>query len=191
MVGVSREAVKKWESGDDDESNGKSTNPFLPDYRVSIPKDKYEPIYERAKAGESHVAIAADYKVTPQRIGQIVELVKERKKPRRKLGKAGNVPAKEYRCIVIDPPWPAEKIERESRPRQGPKLSYPVMRLDEIEQEVARRLKNRVNESGCHFYLWVTHKFLPNGLQLFDSWVRFIRPKGRASPQSHCRGGKS
>lgn len=36
------------------------------------------------------------------------------------------------RCIVIDPPWPMEKIERDVRPAQGQLLDYPVMTLDEL-----------------------------------------------------------
>ena len=63
VVRVSRRTVDEWEN----ESDVKNDNPFVPDYRVSIPRDRYEPIYKRAKKGESHVAIAADYKVTPRR----------------------------------------------------------------------------------------------------------------------------
>ena len=39
-----------------------------------------------------------------------------------------------YRTIVIDPPWPVEKIEREERPRQTRELDYPTMTLEEIGQ---------------------------------------------------------
>jgi len=47
---------------------------------------------------------------------------------------AGDVPppAGRYRCIVIDPPWPVQKIEREERPDQGVALDYPTMTLGEI-----------------------------------------------------------
>ncbi|MGH2954666.1 MAG: LmbU family transcriptional regulator, partial [Thermoanaerobaculia bacterium] len=39
-----------------------------------------------------------------------------------------------YATIVIDPPWPVEKILREVRPKQGPALDYPVMALDQIAE---------------------------------------------------------
>ena len=67
MVGVDRSTVAKWEEVPDSESNVKSHNPFVSDYRVSISKDKYEPIYKRAKKGKSCAAIAADYIVTRRR----------------------------------------------------------------------------------------------------------------------------
>jgi N6-adenosine-specific RNA methylase IME4 len=34
-----------------------------------------------------------------------------------------------YRSVVIDPPWPIEKIERDERPDQGQALDYPTMPL--------------------------------------------------------------
>jgi hypothetical protein len=32
-----------------------------------------------------------------------------------------------YRAVVIDPPWPMQKIERDERPTQGSDLDYPTM----------------------------------------------------------------
>jgi len=72
-----------------------------------------------------------------------------------------------YRTLVIDPPWPVEKILREVRPKQGPALEYPVMQLDEIGELPVSAL---ADPEGCHIYLWVTHKFLPAGLDLFERW---------------------
>ena len=65
MVGGSPRTIDEWESKT--ESNFKNEEAFVPDYRVSIPKDKYEPIYKRAKKGKSCAAIAADYIVTRRR----------------------------------------------------------------------------------------------------------------------------
>lgn len=76
------------------------------------------------------------------------------------------MPTGRYRAIIIDPPWPIEKIEREERPDQGQRLDYPTMRLDEIGGLPVPELA----EDGCHLYLWVTHKFLPAGLELLDAW---------------------
>jgi N6-adenosine-specific RNA methylase IME4 len=76
-----------------------------------------------------------------------------------------------YRCIVIDPPWPMEKIEREVRPNQGQELDYPIMTIPQIRELPIHGLAER---EGCHVYLWVTHRFLPDGLRLFDAWnVRY------------------
>lgn len=77
------------------------------------------------------------------------------------------IPPDKYRCIVIDPPWPMKKIEREERPNQGVELDYPTMSLEEIE---ALPVGEMADESGCHLYLWVTQKYLPAGLQMVEKW---------------------
>jgi len=77
------------------------------------------------------------------------------------------LPEGKYRCLVIDPPWPMQKIEREVRPNQFKELDYPTMTLEEI---VDLPIPKLADEGGCHIYLWVTHKFLPDGLALFDKW---------------------
>lgn len=77
------------------------------------------------------------------------------------------LPPNKYRCIVIDPPWPMKKIEREERPNQGVELDYPTMSLEEIE---ALPVGEMADESGCHLYLWVTQKYLPTGLELVEKW---------------------
>lgn len=80
------------------------------------------------------------------------------------------LPEGKYAAIVIDPPWPVEKILREVRPKQGPALDYPVMQLDEI---AALPIPDLASE-GTHVYLWTTHKFLPAAFDLFDAWgVRY------------------
>ncbi|HEX5995994.1 MAG TPA: MT-A70 family methyltransferase [Jiangellales bacterium] len=78
-------------------------------------------------------------------------------------------PPGRYRCIIIDPPWPMQKIERDERPNQGVELDYPVMSLDEIADERHVPVRMLADED-CHIYLWVTHKFMPAGLELLDAW---------------------
>lgn len=81
----------------------------------------------------------------------------------------GTVPLPEgkYRCLVIDPPWPMQKIEREVRPNQAKELDYPTMTFEEIADLPVPEF---AVEDGCHVYLWITHRFLPDGLALFDNW---------------------
>lgn len=76
-------------------------------------------------------------------------------------------PENKYRCIVLDPPWPIQKIERQERPDQGMTLDYPTMTLEEIE---ALPIPKLALEDGCHLYLWVTQKYLPVGLDLVEKW---------------------
>ena len=92
------------------------------------------------------------------------------------------LPSGTYRCIVIDPPWPIEKIEREARPNQSSALDYPTMTLEEIE---ALPIADMASLEGCHVYLWVTQKFLREGFRLFEAWgVRYqclmtwVKPTG-------------
>lgn len=78
-------------------------------------------------------------------------------------------PEGKFSCIVIDPPWPMQKIEREERPDQGRELDYPVMSLDQIADENLVPVRTLAADD-CHIYLWVTHKFLPAGMDLLEAW---------------------
>lgn len=53
-----------------------------------------------------------------------------------------------YDVIVIDPPWPMEKIERDCRPNQTQSLDYPVMSEDELNEFKLPLADN------CHVWLW-------------------------------------
>ena len=81
-----------------------------------------------------------------------------------------NIEAKEakaiegvYDVIVIDPPWPMKKIERDVTPNQV-EFDYPTMSLEEIA-----KLEVPCADS-CHVWLWTTHKFMPAALSLLDGW---------------------
>lgn len=91
-------------------------------------------------------------------------------------------PVGRYRCLVIDPPWPVEKIVREVRPRQGGALDYPTMTLEQIAELPISEL---ADEDGCHVYLWTTHRHLPAALELLDGWgaayecaLTWVKPTG-------------
>jgi len=71
--------------------------------------------------------------------------------------------AGEYDVIVIDPPWPMEKIEREVRPNQV-EFDYPTMGEDELAAMTMPAA------ADCHLWLWTTHRFLPMALRLLEAW---------------------
>ena len=68
-----------------------------------------------------------------------------------------------FDVIVIDPPWPMQKIERDERPNQS-EFDYPTL----TEQELLQL--NIPAAEDCHIWLWTTHKFLPMALRLVDAW---------------------
>ena len=68
-----------------------------------------------------------------------------------------------YDVIVVDPPWPMQKIERDVRPNQS-LMDYPVM-----EEDALRGLTIPAADD-CHLWLWTTHRFLPMAFRLLDAW---------------------
>lgn len=109
-------------------------------------------------------------------------------------------PDGKYDVIVIDPPWPMEKIERDCRPNQHA-FDYPTMdvfcqNIDRIydgtktietncvchksiyeDEELCNSIECLVGNiienntaDDCHLFLWTTHKFLPMALRLIDLW---------------------
>jgi len=162
ITSVDRSTISKWESGSD-VKNHNASNPY--DLRVTIPKTEYQNIADAVHSGKPQTEVATEYKASPRRIGQIVKMIEARKAPQQT--QTPTFPDKGYRCLVIDPPWPVQKIEREERPNQGLELDYPTMSLEEIAELPIPAL---ADSNGCHIYLWVTHKFLPEGLKLFEKW---------------------
>lgn len=68
-----------------------------------------------------------------------------------------------YDAIVIDPPWPMVKIEREVRPNQVG-FDYPTMSEDELAA------LDIPADEHCHVWVWTTHKFMPMAFRLLDAW---------------------
>ncbi len=72
-------------------------------------------------------------------------------------------PSGEYDCIVIDPPWPIQKIDRDVRPNQVA-MDYPTMTVDDIAG-----LKIPA-AADCHLWLWTTQRFLPQAFAVLEAW---------------------
>ena len=68
-----------------------------------------------------------------------------------------------YDVIVIDPPWPMVKIERDVRPNQTA-FDYPTMSEEELSAMTIPA------DDDCHVWVWTTHKFLPMSLRLIETW---------------------
>ncbi len=74
--------------------------------------------------------------------------------------------AKRYDIIVIDPPWPIKKIQRESRPNQGDTLDYPTMTIQDITNLPIGNMAN--DNSMC--FLCTINQFLEESLKILRVW---------------------
>jgi len=73
-----------------------------------------------------------------------------------------------YDVIVIDPPWEMEKIKRDVAPMQVG-FDYPTMSIDQIKEFKLPA------EENCHVFMWITHKHLPYGFEIFNHWnVKYV-----------------
>jgi N6-adenosine-specific RNA methylase IME4 len=76
-------------------------------------------------------------------------------------------PVRTYETIVLDPPWPMQKIERDVRPNQVA-FDYPTM--SEIELAAFGDKLGRMAADDCHLFMWTTQKHLPTALELIDGY---------------------
>jgi N6-adenosine-specific RNA methylase IME4 len=82
------------------------------------------------------------------------------------------VPNRQYGTIVIDPPWPMRKIEREVRPNQV-EFDYPTMDYEQLR--AFRPTFQRLAADSCHVFMWTTQRFLPMALRLFEDYeVKYV-----------------
>jgi N6-adenosine-specific RNA methylase IME4 len=104
----------------------------------------------------------------------VVKEAKHRTTQKRKANQAARaataakkveLPKGQYHCIVIDPPWQMEKIERDERPEQTG-FDYPTMTEAELRALPVQRLAFK----NCHLYLWTTHKHFPLAMALVEAW---------------------
>lgn len=71
---------------------------------------------------------------------------------------------RKYKTIYEDPPWMESgggKIKR------GADRHYPLMKTEDIKK---LPVKDLIDESGCHLYLWTTNNFLPQALEVVQAW---------------------
>jgi N6-adenosine-specific RNA methylase IME4 len=158
-----------------------------PEYSATTPAAKYDPkprtprtIEKAAKSAsvsERKVRQALEIKkADPARFAQVVSgdlsLASATREVKREavVARLENTEAKEvkelagvYDVLVIDPPWPMQKIERDERPNQS-EFDYPTM----TEEELA--VLTIPCADDCHVWLWTTHKFLPMAFRLLDKW---------------------
>lgn len=76
------------------------------------------------------------------------------------------LPEGRYSTIVIDPPWPMQKVSREVRPNQEAEVDYPTMSLEDIgDFDVSAFAAD-----SAHLFLWTTQRFLPASFGILNGW---------------------
>lgn len=104
---------------------------------------RYMELYNRAISNRS---VMSDLRnMTPHQGYQYLGIVKDPTDPEPVV--VPPLPEGKYHCLVVDPPWPVQRIDRDIIP-YAEKLEYPVMTIDDIN-ETAKSLsasKSRVYE---------------------------------------------
>jgi N6-adenosine-specific RNA methylase IME4 len=73
-----------------------------------------------------------------------------------------------FHCMVIDPPWEIQKVDRDVRPNQAV-LDYPCMTEAELIDFWQRELAKRA-EPDCHIFLWTTEKHLHDSFHVLSGF---------------------
>lgn len=87
-----------------------------------------------------------------------------------------------YGIIYTDPPWAQEKGNiRSCRPKQGKKLDYPTMNIDDIKN-IHQEAFNLCDDK-CDIFMWTIDKYLPQTEKFMEELgytlhARFIWDKG-------------
>jgi len=113
--------------------------------------------FEKVKSGELTIS-EVQQENKRQKAKELIETLKTQ---------GVKLPEGKYASLVIDPPWPMQKIERDVRPNQV-EFDYPTMSEDELKK--FGTIINQLSDDNAHLYLWTTHKFLPMALRLVENW---------------------
>ena len=130
--------------------------------QAKVPKESVEQLIEIKQVAPEFIEPVLKGEIT------LSKAIQETKR-KQVIEKLNNIETKEvkelegiYDVVVIDPPWPIEKIERDIAPNQV-KLDYPTMTIDEIKE-----LKIPCADN-CHVWLWTTQKYLPAAFEFCNS----------------------
>jgi N6-adenosine-specific RNA methylase IME4 len=74
--------------------------------------------------------------------------------------------ASKYEVLVIDPPWPMQKIDRDVRVAQH-EFPYSIMSVPEL---LAWSKATELAQDECHVFLWTTQRFLFDAAECLKKW---------------------
>lgn len=70
-----------------------------------------------------------------------------------------------YDLIVVDPPWPVNKVTRKARPNQV-SMDYSTMKVEDIKNLKIESIAS--DDALC--FLWTTQKFLFESKEILENW---------------------
>lgn len=121
----------------------------------------------RMKAGEQYEALPAQERKAVDKGEKTINAARrdvENAKPKPVIV----TPKHAYQCLVVDPPWPMQKIERELFPDQI-ELGYPQVPVDELltfpDWKGAPKIAPK-----AHLFLWTTQKHLWHAHDMMEAW---------------------
>ena len=146
-------------------SSKRTSLPTLPPNISKRTSHQAQTIAANPQAVEAAIqeAIKAETLPTPDKVYKLIKADEAKAKVAEIRKKRVADPDGKYDVVVIDPPWPMEKIERDCRPNQHG-LDYPTMTEEELEALTIPATDD------CHLFLWTTHRFLPMSLRLTEKW---------------------
>jgi len=159
--------------GDDEDAQIKAKQNILSRDKKITKKDTTQ-IAEIAKENKEKAKTVLK-KVQTGEVKNVDEALRaeRRKESKEKFEKmiAKPLPKGKYRTIIIDPPWPIEKIIRDVRPNQDV-FDYPIQTLQEIESGKFNKPGEipKMSTDDCHLFLWTTQKFLLHSFRIIERW---------------------
>jgi len=140
------------------------TIPTLPPGITKKQSHFYQQLHKNRDVIQEVIIEAAENEDLPT-TRETLKRIQKKNQQQEYQNKVSIIPPGKFRTIVVDPPWPIEKIIRKERPYQD-RFDYARMSLDEIKD---LPIADKADEH-CHLYLWTTHKHLPHTFEILSAW---------------------
>jgi N6-adenosine-specific RNA methylase IME4 len=116
-------------------------------------KSENPELFNQVKAGEISLPKAVQETKRAEVIAKLESI--EVKEAKADIGK--------YDVVVLDPPWPMEKVKNDDMPNQ---VNGDYATMSEAELECL----SIPAADDCHIWVWTSHKLLPMALRLLKKW---------------------
>jgi len=87
---------------------------------------------------------------------------------------------KKYQMIMADPPWTFTTRSQKGVTKKGAGGQYNLMSLEEIKKLPV----NKLADTNCILWLWITNPLLPAGIDVLKSWGFAFKTAGHWSKKT-------